>query len=222
MRLLIADGSMYASSAARAICGCRARLRTSAAFSGRCRAWPAPTHIPNGRLRRALPKYRFKDSAGMSKVRTTRHLTTARQMETAMPSSPRTSPSAKSVFARRPAKHPEHSSDRTQDRMDRRSVRRQGSAKSKSARAGAPPAATGRHRPTRRLREDAAGPRRLGARAESERRRARHRNPRRPAVVPLSATTNVASRTCARRPMKSSRKWSGASVPRAMPPARRR
>ena len=63
-----------------------------------------------------------------------------------------------------------HSADRAQDRMDPRRLRRRSARdRGRLVRAGATAAATGRHRRTGRLREDAAGPVRLGAGAEPAR-----------------------------------------------------
>ena len=172
MRLLIADGSMCSCSAARAM------LRWSQTATNRRSVLRSMSRMGVIRVARDIPNWNacaFQNTAlmrlaGMSKVSTTPARNDRHRRQSTCPRS-RTRAVIREVGLRDGLQSiPTDPADRTQARMDPRRVRRRPARnRGRLVRAGAPAAATGRHRRTRRLREDAAGPRRLGARAEPAR-----------------------------------------------------
>ena len=123
--------------------------------------------------------------------------------------------------ARRPAEHRARAADRAEARMDPRRVGgRAARDRGRLVRPGAPAAAARRHRGAGRLREDAAGPLRLGARAEPQGRRARDRKRRRPDARAALGEPRAQPRQPAQDAGRRRRRKSRASAPRATPPAR--
>ena len=227
MRLLIADGSMCSCSAARAIVrqSQTATNRRSVFRSmSRTAVWMIAGDVPFRKL--GVSKIPLMQDCGMSKVAsmadtsigaTTGDTSACRAFPTA-------SSSAKSACATacRASSTILPTERKKREWIGAALRRRPARDRSRLVRAGATSAATRRHRRARRLREDAAGPLRLGAGAESEGRRARHRHAGRSDARAAVREPRAQPRQPAQDARRSRRRSRRASVPRAMRPARRR